>query len=61
LLFRSRDLESSKRHKTFPSIPVFETIQQINGFHAELSILSPCLFALALLIVAARELVMTDY
>ena len=43
------------------SIPVFETIQQINGFHAELSILSSCLFALALLIVAARELVMTDY
>ncbi len=43
------------------SIPAFDAVQQMNAFQPELSILSSCLFAVVLLIVAARELTTTDY
>jgi hypothetical protein len=44
-----------------PAIPVFQTVQHVNGFHPELSVLSSCAFALVLLVVAARELATADY
>jgi ABC-type transport system involved in multi-copper enzyme maturation permease subunit len=51
-------LQASDYHA---AVPAFDTVQQVNAFHPELSILSSCLFAIVLLVVAGRELSATDY